>query len=193
MLSSYRSVAIDWYLSLEAPFNSSSFGASVAIASLAAALALAASVAPMPEGDPAIGDVGGLLLATILGLTYIDFMAVLVIWYGDLPNEEIWFVEREPALWTAIAVAAFVLVSLVPIFALLLGKIRNARAPLRAVGIGVLSGLALYDVYLIAPPAGGMAALAALFAIAGIGLALTGILLSGVTTPDILRELADAR
>lgn len=187
------SVAIDWYLSLEAPFNSSSFGASVAIASLAAALALAASVAPMPEGDPAIGDVGGLLLATILGLTYIDFMTVLVIWYGDLPNEEIWFVEREPALWTAIAVAAFVLVSLVPIFALLLGKIRNARAPLRAVGIGVLSGLALYDVYLIAPPAGGMAALAALFAIAGIGLALTGILLSGVTTPDILRELADAR
>ena len=89
------SVAIDWYLSLEAPFVSSSFGASVAISSLVAALAFAALIAPMPADDPAIGDVGGLLLATVLGITYIDFMAVLVIWYGDLPHEEIWFVERD--------------------------------------------------------------------------------------------------
>ena len=36
------SISIDWYLSLEAPFNSSSFGATIAIASLAAALAWAA-------------------------------------------------------------------------------------------------------------------------------------------------------
>jgi len=45
------SVSIDWYLSLEAPFTSSSFGASVAISSLVAALAWAALWAPMPDDD----------------------------------------------------------------------------------------------------------------------------------------------
>ncbi len=187
------SVSIDWYLSLEAPFTSSSFGASVAVSALVGALALTAAVASMPEGDPATGDVGSLLLATILGITYIDFMAVLVIWYGDIPREEIWFVERNRLPWTLLAAAAFVLTSLGPVLALLLSRVRNARRPLRAVGICVLAGLALYDAYLIAPPAGGFALLTALLAVAGIGLALAGIFFSGVTTLDFLREPADVR
>ena len=96
----------------------------------------------MPEDDPAMGDVGGLLLATVLGITYIDFMAVLVIWYGDIPREEIWFVERDRLPWTLLAAAAFVLTSLGPVLALLLSRVRNARRPLRAVGICVLLGVA---------------------------------------------------
>ena len=32
------------------------------------------------------------MLAVTLGLTYIDFMAVLVIWYGNLPDKVDWFV-----------------------------------------------------------------------------------------------------
>ena len=51
----------------------------------------------------------------------------------------------------------------------------------------------LYDAYLIAPPAGGLALLTALLAVAGIGLALVGIFFSGVTTLDFLREPADVR
>ena len=90
-------------MSLEAPFTSSSFGASVAISSLVGALALTALARADACGDPAVGDLGGLLLATILGITYIDFMAVLVIWYGDLPHEEIWFVARDRWPWNAVA------------------------------------------------------------------------------------------
>jgi hypothetical protein len=187
------SVSIDWYLSLEAPFTSSSFGASVAISALVGALAWIALTAPLPENDPAIGDIGGLFLATILGITYIDFMAVLVIWYGDLPREEIWFVERDHWPWSALAAAAFVLASVLPVLALLLAKVRRSRRPLRAVGASVLVGLACYDVYLIAPPAGGRAVLTALLAVVGIGLALCGLYLGGVTTLIPMREPADAR
>jgi hypothetical protein len=186
-------VSIDWYLSLEAPFTSSSFGASVAISSLVGALAFVALLAPLPEGDPAVGDIGGLLLATVLGITYIDFMAVLVIWYGDLPHEEIWFVERDRWPWDALAAAAFIVTSLLPILALLLSRVRNARRPLRAVGACVLIGLACYDAYLIAPPAGWRALITALIAIIGVGLALLGLFMSGVTTLFPLREPADAR
>lgn len=173
------SIAIDWYLSLEAPFVSSSFGASVAISSLVAALAFAALIAPMPADDPAIGDVGGLLLATVLGITYIDFMAVLVIWYGDLPHEEIWFVERLAWPWQVLAWAAFILGSLLPVLALLLARVRNARRSLRWVGACVLAGLALYDAYLIAPPSGLWALLTAALAIVGIGLAFAAAIVYG--------------
>jgi hypothetical protein len=180
-------------LSLEAPFTSSSFGASVAISSLVAALAWTAVLAPAPADNPAIGDLGALLLATVLGITYIDFMAVLVIWYGDLPREEAWFVARGGMPWTVLAVAAFILVTLLPILALLLSRVRNARKPLRAVGIGILAGLACYDAYLIAPPSGALALLSGLIAIVGMGLGYCGVLLSGVTALVISREPADVR
>jgi hypothetical protein len=186
-------VSIDWYLSLEAPFTSSSFGASVAISSLVGALAFTALLAPMPDDDPAVGDIGGLLLATTLGITYIDFMAVLVIWYGDLPHEEIWFVARDRWPWNAVAAAAFILTSVIPVVALLLARVRNARRPLRAVGACVLIGLACYDAYLVAPAAGWRALITALVAVVGIGLALLGLFMSGVATLFRLREPADAR
>jgi hypothetical protein len=187
------SVSIDWYLSLEAPFTSSSFGASVAISALIAALAWAAVLAPMPADDPAIGDVGGLLLATVLGITYVDFMAVLVIWYGDLPREVAWFVERNHLPWAALAAAAFVLVSLVPVLALILSRVRNARAPLRAVGACVLIGLAVYDAYLIVPPSGAAALATAIVAIIGIGLVLIALFVCGAAELLSPRETANAR
>ena len=185
-------VSIDWLLSREAPFTSSSFGAGLAIASLVAALAWTAVVIPASADDPAIGDIGSLLLATVLGITYIDFMAVLVIWYGDLPREEIWFVARAGLPWPGLAIAAFVLVSVLPIFALLLSRVRDARTPLRVVGACVLVGLACYDAYLIAPPAGAMALMVGLAAIIGIGLAVIGVVMSGVTARITSREAANA-
>jgi hypothetical protein len=186
------SVSIDWYLSFEAPFTSSSFGASVAVSSLVGALAWTVVVAPGAADDPAIGDLGALLLATVLGLTYIDFMAVLVIWYGDLPREEAWFVLRDRPSWTALAAAAFILTSLVPVCALLLSGVRNGRRPLRAVGISVLAGLACYDAYLIAPPVKAMTLLYGLLATVGVGLAFIGILMRGMPVPLASWEAARA-
>jgi hypothetical protein len=187
------SVSIDWYLSLEAPFTSSSFGASVAVSSLVAALAWSAVVAPSAGDDAAVGDVGSLLLATILGITYIDFMAVLVIWYGDIPREEIWLVVRDRWPWSALAVAAFLLGSVFPTLALLLARVRNARRPLRGIGLCVLAGLAAYDAYLIVPPIGSAALWTALVAVIGVGLMMVGVFLRAAAEPRLAMEPPDAR
>jgi hypothetical protein len=186
------SVSIDWYLSPEAPFTSSCFGASVAVSSLVAALAWAALWTPAPEGDPAIGDVGGMLLAAILGLTYIDFMAVLVIWYGDLPREEAWFTARGDLPWTALATISFVLVSVVPILALIQSRVRNQRRPLRWIGAITLAGLIVYDAYLVAPPAGAAALAPSLLAVLGLGCGLALVLSFASNQSPLTREAADA-
>ncbi|MCA6124424.1 hypothetical protein J6500_21385 [Bradyrhizobium sp. WSM 1704] len=185
-------LSIDWYLSREAPFTSSSFGASVAVSSLVAALAWAAVWAPAAEDDSAIGDVGALLLASVLGLTYIDFMAVLVIWYGDLPREAVWLVVRGRWPWPAIAMIAFVLGSVVPILALIQSRFRNDRRSLRAISVSTLAGLAVYDAYLVVPPSGAVALAPALLAVLGIGTVLIGIVSFGAPW-SASKEPANAR
>jgi hypothetical protein len=164
-------VAVDWVLTLEPPFISSSFGASMAITQLIAALAWAALRAP--QAAEVAGDVGGLLLAFVLGITYVNFMAFLVMWYSDLPGRLFWFVERDA--WVPLAAAAFVFGSAVPILALLLARVRNGIRELRAVAISVLAGLAFYYAYLIAPPFGARALGAAALAVIVIGLIVAAL------------------
>jgi len=166
-------VSVDWVLSLEPPFISSSFGASMAITQLIAALAWAALRAPLAADDQVTGDIGGLLLAFVLAITYVDFMAFLVMWYSDLPSRLFWFVERDP--WVPLAAGAFVFGSAAPILVLLIARVRNGVRELRAVAISVLAGLALYYAYLIVPPFGARALGAAALAVIAIGLLVTAV------------------
>jgi hypothetical protein len=164
-------MAIDWILSTEPLFISSSFGATIAITQLLAALSFAVMVAPATDPGTA-RDLGGLMLAVTLGITYINFMAVLVIWYGDLPDKVSWFVLRLRQPWLSVAVACFVFGSLIPIAALLLGRVRESHTALRWVAVSSLIGLALFDAWLLAPAYGVGAPGAAL---------LSGLILASVT------------
>jgi hypothetical protein len=163
-------VSVDWILSAEPPFISSSFGASVAITQLIAALAWAILWRSPALDRRVAGDIGGLLLAFVLAITYVDFMAFLVMWYSDLPSRMSWFVEREHFPWNFLAAGAFIFGSAAPILALLLARVRNGVRELRAVAISVLAALALRYAWLIAPPFRGRTLAAAMLAIISIGL-----------------------
>ena len=152
-------LALDWNLAIAPPFFSTSFGASVAVTQLLAALALTAVFDTAPRDR---ADLGSLLLAVTLGITYLDFMAILVIWYGDLPTRSFWFIERLADGWLSLAVAAFVVGSLIPIAMLMFARIRQSRTGLRMAGACALTGLALYQTWLIAPAFGVATALAAI-------------------------------
>ncbi|HEX3709224.1 MAG TPA: hypothetical protein VHV56_05000 [Pseudolabrys sp.] len=168
-------MGLDWILTPEAPFFSTSFGASVAFTQLLSALALVAVCAPR-EPDPP--DLGALMLVITLAITYADFMAVLVMWYGDVPSRVFWFVERLREPWLALAVAAFIFASLIPIIVLMFARMRANRSALRLVGASSFVGLAVYQSWLLAPAFGvaaaGIALLAALAMAAFIAAAVAG-------------------
>lgn len=186
-------VPVDWILSIEHPFYSESFGASVAITQLIAALAWVA-VLGLPQDAAVEADIGGLLLAMVLAITYVDFMALLIIWYSDLPHKEAWFVEREAAPWWVLSLIAFLLGSAVPILALLLARIRNHRRALRVIGVVELVGLAAYTAYLIAPPFGWHALIGAGLALIAIGGLLVGLAFSDLPAALVPRgRLLDVR
>ena len=165
----------DWVLSLAPHFTSSSFGATLAFAHLASALAFTAIVA-RDDCDPAFADLGGLMLAALLGLVYVNFMALLIVWYGDVPERVEWFVDRTHGPWPALALLAFLLGSVVPIFALFLGRWRASPRALRVIGVIALAGIALFDAYLVAPAFGPLALGAAVLAAIAIGALLVAFL-----------------
>lgn len=164
-------VSIDWVLSAEPAFISTSFGAGFAVMQLLAALAFAALIAPALSVG-ARRDLGGLMLAVALGLTYIDFMALLVIWYGDLPDKVDWFVKRIDAPWRWVAAGAFIFGSVAPILLLFLARVRASLTALRVVAASFLCGLALYDAYLLAPVYGPWALATAALAVIAMGCTL---------------------
>ncbi len=169
-------LGLDWVLATEAPFFSTSFGASVAFTQLLAALACAAVFA---QRDGAIADLGALMLVVTLGITYTDFMAVLVMWYGDVPAKVFWFAERVDAPWRAFAIAAFLLASAAPIVLLLFARMRASRAALRGIGGSSLAGLAFYQSWLLAPPFGTAVLATGVLALALMVALMTALVTSG--------------
>ncbi|ACL61634.1 conserved hypothetical protein [Methylobacterium nodulans ORS 2060] len=144
-------IAVDWVLSVEPGFVSSAFAAGFAIEQILSALAFAALLAPASLDTERAGDLGGLLIATLLGTVYIGLMSFIVAWYGDLPDKAEWYLRRTEHGFVWLLVAALVAGAVLP-FALLLRKsLRQNRSVLRLVGALVLLGVALHRLWLVVP------------------------------------------
>jgi hypothetical protein len=184
-------VSFDWILSIEPPFISTSFGLSVAITQIVAALAFAALLLPEDIDARIARDLGGLMLAMTLAITYVDFMAVLIIWYGDLPNKVFWLVERAATPWRGLAIASFLLAAVGPVLLLLLARVRESPIALRRTAILIFVGQACYHAVLLAPTFGAWSlapALVALLAIVTLtlgGIGLGARFASSGSPPDV--------
>ena len=92
-------VSIYWMQSVLPSFTSSNFGMELAVEQLAAGFGFAALQSRAHTADDPAGDMSGLLLATVIGLTYLEFMAYLVTWYGDRPPLDAWYIVRARWPW----------------------------------------------------------------------------------------------
>ena len=144
-------VAVDWYLSLEPHYVATAFAAMIAVQQLLAALAFATLIGTPTIHGRVAGDLGGLLIATLLGVVYLEFMTFVIAWYGDLPDKAEWFLKRAGPGWVGVLVAALLIGALLPFAMLLVQAVRRSSSGLRVASALILCGTTLHFAWLLVP------------------------------------------
>ena len=109
----------DWAMSLEPGLNSSSFGLLLIAAQCGIALSAALLLAAAGR-DGVAAAMGARLLLVLLGAwMFLHFTQYLIVWSADLPNEIVWYRQRDSGLgrgaeWFALACFLLALIALLP-------------------------------------------------------------------------------
>lgn len=155
--------AVDWVMSLVPAWHSSVFGLLIGTGQLLAGAALAVASLPGTTGaltaggtgqsrDPRrLRDLGSLLLALVLGWSYLAFMDYLTAWSADLPGETEWYLPRLHTSWQWLAAALVACQIVIPFAVLLSRRAKQSRAWLRGVAGLLLLGQAAYALWLVLP------------------------------------------
>ncbi|HEY2841296.1 MAG TPA: hypothetical protein VGJ26_19220 [Pirellulales bacterium] len=137
--------AIDWGMSLESDWYSTMYGALFAIGALLAGFALVtasaaylkAALLPQWQLMPrdTLADFGSLLLAFLMLWAYFAFSQFLIIWSGNLPEENVWYVHRLTGGWQWFGIAVVAFQFIVPFLLLLSRDLKRAPVWLAAVAL----------------------------------------------------------
>lgn len=124
-------ISIDWIMSLEPHWFSTLFGGWFFMGAFWAGWSVTALVTVFikrtdPEFDEMAGpqqlwDIGKLMFAFTVFWTYLFWSQYLVIWYGKLPWEQAWMINRSEAPWAKLSLIVIFMCFIIP-FAGLLGK-----------------------------------------------------------------------
>jgi len=154
-------LAFDWMMSIDQEWFSTMFGAQYAISNLigaAAALLIIAGIARKNfQLDEYITidryhDLAKITFAVCALWTYLVFSQILVIWYGDLPEETPYLIMRMQSLeWGWMFWVLFFLMFLIPFFGLMSRTACNSIWFSRLIAVEVLVGVWLEKYFLIVP------------------------------------------
>jgi hypothetical protein len=159
----FAAAAYDWLISLEPKWFSTMFSVYIfagAFVEAIAAIALATVTMKRkklwgPGGDVVdshvVQTLGTMMLAFSTFWGYIWVCQFLLIWYGNIPEESVWYVERCTGGWLPLLIGSFVLSWIIPFFSLL--PLRNKRSlkAMTVLSVLVLVGRWL-DLYIIVMP-----------------------------------------
>jgi hypothetical protein len=152
---------IDWVMSLEPDWFSTIYGMIFMVIGLLAGMAFSVVVLrrlfefePLKDSvEPKrFIDIGNLMLAFTILLTYTSFSQFLIIWSGNLKNEIPWYMVRAFGTWGVIAGLLLFLHFFVPFFLLLQRRVKRRLQSLAMVASWFLV-VSLLDVYWIVVPA----------------------------------------
>jgi hypothetical protein len=137
--------SIDWVMSLEPHWFSTIFGViwfgAWGLNALAFAIVIATAVARRtPKLEPyhvdSLHDLGKLLLGFTMFWAYVSFSQYFIIWYGNLPEEVVYYIKRLESPWQWVALAIVLLHFVLP-FALLLSR-EWKRHPVKLGAVAVM-------------------------------------------------------
>lgn len=152
--------AFDWSMSLEgAEFFSSIYGWLVissqglsAIAFVIIVLSFFWDREPLADlvEDRVIGDLGALLLVSLMGWIYLSFMQYIVIWSGNVASKAVWFDTRTAGEWATYA--TFIIVIHAVVFLMLLAPgLKRIKAMLVMMASILLVSRLFYEYWVVMP------------------------------------------
>jgi hypothetical protein len=158
--------AFDWVMSLDPHWYSTIFGVyffAGSVIAVCAVLALAGMALERGAGGargPLAGlvtaehyhDVGKLLFGFVVFWAYIAFSQFMLIWYGNIPEETLWFAHRWHHGWKAMSVALVIGHFVLPFFFLLPRATKRRRGLLAAAAVWMLL-VHWLDLYWLVVPA----------------------------------------
>lgn len=153
--------AVDWIMSLDPNWYSTIFGVYWFAGSFVSVFALLTLMAvllrragPMADvvGAEHFHDLGKLLFAFTVFWAYIGFSQYFLIWYGNIPEETIFFRHRLEGSWTALSLLLAGGHFIVPFFFFMPRTIKRKPA-LLAAGATWMLAMHLVDVYWLVMPA----------------------------------------
>jgi len=139
--------SFDWVMSLEPKFFSTIFGMIFIVMPALAAMAFAIIVTmflsrykPLSEvANPLrFNDLGNLLLTFVMLWAYLSFSQFLIIWAGNLQDENFWFTVRGTGEWMWVALFIILFHFAVPFVLLLNRPVKRHMKALAAVGGGLV-------------------------------------------------------
>jgi len=155
--------AYDWIISLEPKWFSTMFSVYIFAGSFVqgiAAIALATVILKRKQlwgKDGALVDthvirtLGTMMLAfsTFWGYTWV--CQYLLIWYSNIPDEAVWYVQRSTGSWLPLLIGGFVVSWIIPFFTLLPIKSKSSLKVMTAMAILILAGR-WFDLYMQVMP-----------------------------------------
>ena len=153
--------SIDWVMSLEPEWSSTIYGMMFIVAQALSSLAVATiAVSLLARYNPFDGiltrrhfhHLGNLLLAFTILWAYMAFSQLIIIWSGNLPEENSWYISRLGPGWEAIAALLLLVHFFVPFFVLLSRRAKQSGRPLMLIA-GLLLVMQVVDDYWLIVPA----------------------------------------
>ncbi len=177
------SLEVRWFSTLLGPyFFMGAFLGGIALTTFTALLLRSRLGLEDQIGDSNIHDLGKLLFAFCVFWAYLFFSQYIVIWYGNMPHEQIFLVNRLSDPYRSLSIFVFFALFIVPFFSLM--GVKPKKTPVFAMTITavVLFGLWI-ERYLLIYPTLYPGHDEVLFGIPeiGVGLGFAGIIIAAVT------------
>lgn len=153
--------SVDWIMSLEPEWYSTIFGMSFIVGATLTALSFCILVLSRVAGEkPYAGlltsrhahHLGNLLFAFTILWAYMAFSQYLIIWSGNLPEDNMWYLSRTLTSWNVIAATLLVGHFFVPFFIMLSRKSKRSLSNLRWIA-ALIFVMRLVDLFWLTAPA----------------------------------------
>jgi hypothetical protein len=158
----FAMAAYDWLISLEPKWFSTMFSvyifAGAFVQGIAAIALVTVALRRKKLVDTTLVDshvqqtLGTMMLAFSTFWGYIWVCQYLLIWYGNIPEEAVWYLQRSTGGWLPLLLLSFVISWIIPFFTLLPLSSKRSLKVMTAMAVLILVGRWL-DLYIIVMPA----------------------------------------